>query len=243
MVGALLGAMHGHEWLGQLHQVQDAAYIVRISDELVRGVARYPSGPSISSRTVVRQLERDSQESGKFADGRDYGVLQRSLISEDPWTTRFQLQLHDGQTAIVDQVRRTPPSHSSISASNVARPTDPDTPRGTDRDRSDESRSEVRVTIPVSNISEIARFYARLLGTSIPINNGAADVSAGLRFAEDSRQPALWNADARLTISVSDLGATAERMETLIIRDPSRGDYIEIVDPDGRSIAVRASHT
>ncbi|MGY1608735.1 ADP-ribosylglycohydrolase family protein [Geodermatophilus sp. SYSU D00700] len=114
MTGALLGAVHGGRWLGELAGVQDADYLVSLGEQLATGARWDAPTPSRAIRQAATQLQSEiagaaPDQHGEFVDGRWYRLLSLHAL-EDETRARAKLALEDGQTVIVDVPSRDLPS-------------------------------------------------------------------------------------------------------------------------------------
>jgi hypothetical protein len=226
MAGSLLGATHGMHWLEPLLDVQDMRYVASLAGQLLGATTETPgpqAGPPISSRTFNRALDDGSPE-GTFPDGRRYRVTDRDMIAEDPWVVRHRLALSDGQTVVVDRVRRTPPTSMELRGTR---------PRPT-------LKTTARVILPTRSISATRGFYQRLLGRSLDVgSDGAVKLSDHLFFVEVSASKQAWTPDAQVTIQVDDPRAIAAVVPGA--RELPDGTVL-LNDPDGRLVVV-STHT
>jgi ADP-ribosylglycohydrolase len=198
MVASTLGALHGPDWLGELaSEVQDAAYIescaLPAASPSTRGQAELfsvgqaasdgatPARVSSSDlNRVVRLLEDPVAQEGVFVDGRPFAVLERTKLETKTKASvaRYRLRLADGQTIVIDRLRRTP-TRSDVraeveqgeSSSAPARP---------------EPALIRRVNVLVRDLGTMATFYRNVLG--LPVRghgDGIVDIGAGLRLRAD----------------------------------------------------------
>jgi len=245
MTGGLLGAIHGHDWLGQLRDVQDSHYLADVADGLVTGREYSLPEPPSSPRIVTRELEDDFRDGGTFVDGRRYEVVGRAVLSERPWAARFLLRLEEGQTVTVDRLHRLPPDqpkfnevpHLSQAEEERDRPQlvePPITPQV--------PGNQITVTLPVSSLGAIARFYSELLQRQLVIEGNYVVVSDALQFVGAQRGPALWSADAHIEIRVPDLREVAAKLSLSLFSDRATDLRASAVDPEGRSVTIRELH-
>lgn len=221
MTGSLLGATHGMRWLEPLLEVQDMGYVAELAGLLLGGTTVHNSlpAPPPSARSFTRDLDQGSRE-GRFPDGRDYTVIDRELIGEDPWVGRHRLRLSDGQTVVVDRVRRTPPASTEP---QVVRPRVP-------------QRGVAGVTLPTRSLRATQAFYQQLLGRALEVTEtGALALGEHLLFIEvpDSKQT--WTPDAQVTVHVSDTRHVATHVPGA--RQRTDGSVL-VTDPDGRLVVV-----
>lgn len=112
MTGALLGALHGTQWLEGLDlRVQDAAYLTALAGNLVHPRLRHDNEPQAPERVSVlreemlRELEHvdpssETRPTGRFPDGRVWHLV--ALDTHDEINPRAVLALQDGQTVFLE---------------------------------------------------------------------------------------------------------------------------------------------
>ena len=220
MAGSLLGATHGMRWLEPLLDVQDMRYIADLAGQLLGSSSNRPSvGTPVTTRAFNRELDHGDM-GGVFPDGRDYTVVEREMIGEDPWVIRHRLGLSDGQTVIVDRVRRTPPE------SPHARPTRP---------RPSENPI-AQVTLATRSLSATRAFYKELVGDALAVTrDGAIALGEHVLFVEVSASKQTWAPDAQVTIHVDDTTDLAARLPGA--RERADGSVL-VTDPDGRLVVL-----
>lgn len=226
MAGSLLGATHGMHWLEPLLDVQDMRYVANLAGKLLGATTETPPvqhGPPVSPRAFNRDLDAGRQE-GRFPDGRGFTVIDRDMIAEDPWVVRHRLALSDGQTVVVDRVRRTPPASAELSKT-LPRPA---------------LNATARVTLPTTSMPATRSFYQRLLGRPLDVtSDGAVKLTDHLYFVEVSSSKQAWTPDAQVTIQVDDPRAIAAIVSgARQLRDGT----VLLNDPDGRLVVV-SPHT
>lgn len=110
MTGALLGALHGDAWMGDLHAVQDGEYLREIGARLSAGSTVLTVRPDRSNPTELQRfIEATDADNGVFIDGREFRVHRRIILSSRPYAMRAELKLDDGQTVAVDYCHREMP--------------------------------------------------------------------------------------------------------------------------------------
>jgi ADP-ribosylglycohydrolase len=221
MTGSLLGATHGMRWLEPLLDVQDMRYVADLAGRLLGAAPHHnpPPGPSVSARSFTRDLDLGSRE-GWFPDGREYTVIERELIGENPWVVRHRLRLADGQTVIVDRARRTPPTSTEAEALR------PRVPQG----------GIAGVTLPTRNLRATRAFYQQLFGRTLEVTeNGALALGEHLSFIEVPDTKQTWTPDAQVTIQVNDTRHVATQVAGA--RQRMDGSVL-VTDPDGRLVVV-----
>jgi ADP-ribosylglycohydrolase len=243
MTGALLGAIHGHSWLGGLAAtVQDADYLAQTADRLASGGPFDGVSPSPDEakrlrtrwQSDIRRLEPTPDAT--FPDGRRCHVTDVERIRDD--VRRVRLRFEDGQTAAVD----TPPP-----AEDPPCRTDP--PR-----RSDTIDTSIKVEPPVEvftlsgvtaftpDLNRATAYYARLLGRDLETRLDETRVTdwfvlrRNANAAEGGESPSVG-----ITVTVSDLAAAARRLGA----DKPLGSarHFNTRDPDGRHVRVQLPAT
>lgn len=223
MTGALLGGIHGTAWLNALARVQDREYIDRLSLELVRQRSnRPPTTRRPTDRAFFEQLDRDVP-SGLFADGRGYRLTQVEEISRKPWVRRHRLLIEDGQTVLVDRVRRSGPDEHRASSHIPL---------------SQASPAEFVVTLPASDMRSTQTFYENALNRKLTDIEGRLQVGDHLMFVPmiSARE---WTPDARLRFALSSdaFKKVQDRFEDLG-GEKRTENVLVLKDPDGRTVTV-----
>jgi catechol 2,3-dioxygenase-like lactoylglutathione lyase family enzyme len=153
MCGAILGGIHGVEWMGQLaSSVQDSRYIAKTATSLIEGSPDSP--PNRRSRVTKHDLLdferrlRGTSEGAKLRlpDGR-HGSMQRvkPMFSETAEAELCIVQVEDGQTLAVKRIQRrqrTPRVPAALARDQVLR---------------------VGIKIFVSDLAEAREFYVEKL--------------------------------------------------------------------------------
>ena len=109
MTGAVLGAIHGVDWLEPFLGVQDAGYVRDLGTSLWAGTTRTYPKPTRDPERLGRLMRLALRKGGlpeqqtEFPDGRKYSILNQAVLQEDPHFGRSLLELDDGQTVVVDQ--------------------------------------------------------------------------------------------------------------------------------------------
>ncbi|MFF1632644.1 ADP-ribosylglycohydrolase family protein [Leifsonia sp. NPDC058248] len=240
MTGALLGAVHGAHWLGRLRDVQDAPYIARVASALVEGVPMLPPVGRISSTSLYRELDQGT-DAGIFVDGRAYLVLGASAISESPDVTRFRLGLEDGQSVIVDRLRRNSRLKEHSAPQSAGSPVSKlNAAERKSAIRSDASSGglNVFISLTVGDLQITSAFYEDILGVTLERDGRSAWLTDEVRFEAGQDSDTLSLPDARITLSVDDLGACAKRIGQNTRETKERGMHIQLIDPDGRAVTI-----
>jgi catechol-2,3-dioxygenase len=235
MTAALLGALHGHEWLGELRdRVQDRLYIRDLADRCQGGLGAPTVGREIAGESrVTDALLRDytrSLASGKggvarFVDGRPCQLLgSRDLESKGRDATRYTVEVQ-GQVVHIDDVRKVEPRSS----------------------RTGRGDSAIRqITVLVSNLGPVERFYRMTLGLPTRgTDQGEIIVCDLVRFKPDY-QSRLRDSTTRgllLTLDVPNLESVTERLNHEGVRfsrvEHGQSKSIRVADPAGNDVELR----
>lgn len=247
MTGALLGAVHGSLWLGELaRQVQDAEYVAKVARALLGepspGIAQGRPGPSQVRRAEWKDAIRASRQGdrGTFADGRKYEVLDVQTLPSST-VSRVRMRFADGQTALHDFADPSKPATASSSnrASEGER-------TAADRGRVGESSREmwpesgaelVAVTALTNDLRSCVAFYARLLGADIVVRGGEAEITPWFRLREVSsaiHEPAV--STVALVVRVADPVGLARRFGSTSVEEAP--GLPRLRDPDGRLVQL-----
>ena len=238
MTGALLGAVHGESWLGELGlTVQDAGYIVEVAEVLSAGDQRAgaaaPPPEEASSlrkewRRVVAAINPPTE--GAFVDGRQYSIVEVKHIGED--IRRLRIRLEGGQTATVDasapRADRTPmlPVADAPSGSKpISAPTHYG-PLG----------SVTTITAFTPDLNRATAFYARLLGRDLDTRLDEVRITDWFVLRRPAGPTDAMGAGLGIIVAVHDLHAAAQRVGA---DPPALGArHLNTRDPDGRYVRV-----
>lgn len=250
MVGSILGALHGGDWLADLgRSVQDHDYIEGFGGvdgpsveehvpqpNLFSNAERSPAReepPPVTNKEMNRfaqELERASEnERGDFVDGRSYVVVERLLLDSRTAATvlRWRLRLDDGQTIIVDRTHRGPraSTRSTATPSSEAQRTSrggPSTVQG--------------VTLFVDDLPMMANFYRNVVGVAARgTGAGSVELASFLRLRRRDSQ-SRPRSRVVLEINVPSLDVLRQRLaERTLQEGPGR---IEVQDPEGNLIVL-----
>lgn len=239
MTGALMGALHGHDWLGPLAgHLQDHKYIERMADNCAsRALGQAPPPSSIGANAVgERALKR-------FRDQLQTGGAPRLLPDDRPCVlvedidleARGRLRAHrwaldaDGQTIIVDQTARGPQEETSRSAQS---------PISGRNGRHSIASNLNRISLRTSDLMEIERFYRDGIGVPVDRIGPHELLVAGLvRFVEDP-DTLQGSGQILLSFEVGDIAKAAARLAANI--DPKSARF-RVRDPGGNDVDVRRS--
>ncbi len=245
MTGALLGALHGKEWLGELaHVVQDSEYIATVATKLS---LEDPSSPFALPQRGVRRTHGEWERAvrasrkndlGTFPDGRQYQVTAVEPLGDTDWI-RVRIRFADGQTAVHD-------IRASARAKPGAVPTLGDIPTSLSEnsmghlDKNLPARSSVELvgaTVLATDLRRTVSFYAKLLGRDIAVRGDEVQITDWLRirqsrFAIEREE----TTTVAFTLQVSDLSDVSRRLG-LPEFDPS-SRFHSLRDPDGRIVRL-----
>lgn len=264
LTGAILGALHGTTWLGDLaFNVQDANYLaslaVQTGDHHLE-TAPWPTREPRTLRRLLRDalLQRDHPY-GEFPDGRVYRV-DETVDLRGGRMFRARLHLDDGQNVIVDvQTQRTVGSRQQDQAL-FAEPLRESRPT-VERDSQPRPRGVVpgddsmpafpprrppaprflhlgaRVILATQNLTRSAAFYAQLTGRNVPVRAGTAEISPEVLL---NQAPADTPVDTSsvVAISVDDIPEALRRIGLDIRFSAMHPEGIDVQDPDGRTVHV-----
>lgn len=254
MTGALLGALHGSEWLSTLsRELQDRSYIEQISQWLISGRDEPPAQGSQGSASPADWMDSliSTGEAAEFYDGRPIQSLTSKLIRDiDPLTvTRFHLVTSDGQSLIIDNAVRnrrktdqpkTEARKEPEAATTSKRAEDPAERRQTAR--------ATRVAIYVSNLARARWFYSEVLGIDVGGTDQVFYISPWIAVLQKTEEPAAHHGHgAQITVATSDPEPIFTMVEKHGIRVVPRGPRdipgsLRILDPDGHEVLVWPSN-
>ncbi|MEV0538239.1 ADP-ribosylglycohydrolase family protein [Nocardia salmonicida] len=230
MTGALLGAIHGQEWLGPLaRNVQDGEYLSRLATDLVtrRSEPDLPSaqeGPA--PRVFADSISLASNNStGKLPDGRSY----RIVAIETPSATirRRRLETLDRQTMIVT---------TGLSGSNRRT----DATDSSEHTRPAHTREHVvQVVLVTQNLKQCAEFYSVLLDRKDVLRGDSIEILPGL-FIRSTREGEDAGGSHVIVLAVKDPEAAARRVADQVSYT-DRGTPT-VNDPDGRRLILQPVH-
>ncbi|MFI7318760.1 ADP-ribosylglycohydrolase family protein [Streptomyces venezuelae] len=242
MTGALLGALHGPDWLFPLcKDLQDRSYIENLADRLAnpdthRSTLRKPEFP-INTKAWLEELAPDEIQP-RFPDGRLIQTANSGKIRESRnlTVTRYRLVTEDGQSLVVDR--------SSRNKETERAPSGPTESPATRHARS----SAARVAIYVSNINRSLRFYRDVLDVEVHEADRAFYLSPWLAVLErpeglavptdPSLQITVWSPDPeRILAMVDKHGIHVAPRKTHDVQGSLR-----VLDPDGHEVLVWPSN-
>ncbi|MGC4897378.1 ADP-ribosylglycohydrolase family protein [Micromonospora sp. DT31] len=252
MTGAILGALHGIDWLGDLAlTVQDAAYLVKIAEHSQARIKDPHHWPEFQPRHLREGLKRTllnasadnaSSKLHEFPDGRRFRIAELKAL--DDGVLRTRLQLSDGQTVLIDApVPDSPPPLAPADQQSGRRHDESSAPTATASADKDVS-PEAAVILAARSLTRSAAFYAQLIGRDIPVRSGTAHIGPGLLLQQQAADAPIDTASVSVQITVSLLSDVARRLG-LKTQHGEGGpqDVLEVKDPDGRIVRVSQRHT
>jgi catechol 2,3-dioxygenase-like lactoylglutathione lyase family enzyme len=250
MTGALLGAVHGKDWLeGLAHTVQDSDYITAIATALVEYPEEGGQSSPVAGREVLQKRRerwrRDVQDiqvggRGFFPDGRNCYVTSID-VRPDADIKRIRLRLDDGQTVLQDvrETRSTPQALPDRDIDIVAKL--PDAAYQT-KDLAAHSAGTGAVTALTNNLHRAVAFYARILGREIPVRGDEAAITDWFRLRQAARELRPGEAStAAVTLYVSTPSTVTT--EHVIVGFDRKTHATIVRDPDGRNVIIRTAST
>lgn len=173
MTAALLGALHGTDWIGPLtREVQDGAYLAQTAAALA-GPLPEPGAagkaPSEASSATWLGALAENGGTDRFVDGRAVAqVCKHRLESKSQDVTRFVLVLDDGQSLYVDRAVKKvrPPAVARAEPSSVP------------------PAAVTRIAVHVRDLAETRRFYGEVLGLALQGNGPVLYVTPWLALLE-----------------------------------------------------------
>jgi ADP-ribosylglycohydrolase/catechol 2,3-dioxygenase-like lactoylglutathione lyase family enzyme len=244
MTGALLGAVHGPDWLGPTaEKVMDARLLQRTAETLGQ-----PDGPPTEpyGRNAVRHVETELAQArpGTRTHLPFYGDVEVTSVRDlDNQTSRIRswwMSNTDGQTFRVTRTSKA--KRSPWIRLETAEPSSP---------HRDEPRLRSGLVVSVQDLSRSREFYESLLGMAVSRTTRSALVLNGWLALEPAingtaRIPA-YDAPATVTLYAepATVAATKARLEKagvqLTVAETERGLVVRTHDPDGVPVEVRAN--
>jgi hypothetical protein len=260
LAAAILGALHGTQWLGDaLYTVQDADYIGNLAESVAsRADARlkWPSHQPLELRNaLLENLLSPHLQGGEFPDGRQYLVQDEEELSNSE-VRRVRLLLDDGQTVLVDRrVAPTKPTFRRASVEKEHQGATHSSPHNEEQPHHDtqavienssmlESADEVTplragagVVLDVRRLAQTAGFYARLIGGDVRARGSFAEVSSGLVLRQAQSDEPIETSGVAIRVAVDNLSEALRRVGLEVTPNRHR-ETIEVTDPDGRRVLV-----
>jgi ADP-ribosylglycohydrolase/catechol 2,3-dioxygenase-like lactoylglutathione lyase family enzyme len=240
MTGALLGALHGSEWLRPLcRELQDRAYIERLAGLLsMPDVSQTPASkpmPFPDGKTWLDEFSSTDTVS-HFPDGRliESATSRKIRESNNLTVTRYQLVTEDGQSMVVDHsVRAKDKVRAPSKSSETIAPS-----------QRHAYSSVTRIAVYVTNINRSLWFYRDVLGIDTHGADRAFYLSPWIAVLErpeglgDSKDHPL-----QITVSTPDPERVSAMVEKHGIRTVPRGPRdvpgsLRVLDPDGHEVLV-----
>ena len=262
LTAAVLGALHGTHWLGDLAvDVQDADYIAGLAERCATHVTDPPPWPTHRPQTLRRELRgillsrRDTH--GEFPDGRQYRFGDVAEL-HDGRVLRAQLYLGDGQTALVD-LPKEPTSRSRLEShahlvqpaqrpqSAPEQPGDKHEPLATGAGRPTSTAAsakahtiqrEVDAMLATRSLTRSAAFYAQIAGHDVAVRAGIIEITPGLLLYESAAKTLTDASSIIVNVPVDDLIAAISRLGLGGTKAGNHATTIEVVDPDGRTVRI-----
>ncbi|AWT24861.1 hypothetical protein Csp1_00230 [Corynebacterium provencense] len=247
MTGALLGALHGPDWLADLRaRVQDREYIERMADDLtarslveerpVAGTKDFVHDRSL--RRFKEQLQvRHGEGQVQLPDMRQ-GRLVTNFELESSGNTRAHRWIVDvdGQTLFIDQAAKR--SNAEVSDRMRQSKAQEAALDARAKKRTTEQGRFVGLTLRVNDLSSIASFYSEGLGVLVE-RVGPLELLVGgtVRFLEDPKAT-FGMSIVLLAFEVPDVSAAARRLG-----HGSRGfvEAFRSTDPAGHDLDIRST--
>ncbi|PSL57003.1 ADP-ribosylglycohydrolase [Saccharothrix carnea] len=259
LTAAILGALHGEQWLGDLrHAVQDAHYVGGLAESVAARTdlpLKWPTRPPRVLRySLLKSLLDPHAPGGEFPDGRQFIVRDVEELSGSG-IRRAQLTLDDGQTVFVDvRVDPNESSHRRAGTDTDHRGAEPSSnrerkqarqgSRGSENSATSESLDEIApirvgtgVVLATGQLARTAGFYARLIGCDIRARGRFAEVSSGLLLHQVESNELIETSGVTVRVAVDNLKESLRRMG-LEVPHNRRDEIIELTDPDGRRVLV-----
>lgn len=258
LTAALLGALHGPDWLVDLGaSVQDADYIAALAARSAAHSIDPPPWPTrrpaTLRRTLTSALQHHRNARGEFPDGRQY-QLNDVTVLHDGRVLRNQLHLEDGQTVLVDLRTDTADGPAREEHDYRERTSPPPTPTSgnpnNDSQPSAASKDRYAITAPATaqndvsiilathDLARAATFYAQLTGRDIRVRAGTAEITPQLLLHRSAAGTLIDASSVIVHIVVDDLLAAARRLGSNAGIADNRTSTIEVRDPDGRVVRV-----
>ena len=249
MTGALLGALHGPDWLTDMgRQVQDRAYIEHVADDMTAralGEERpaLPAHDLVTDRSVRRF--KDSlviAKSGPIAlpDGRPAKV-----VHDHPLEVSGNIRAHrwiveaDGQTFIIDQTAKLTEAEIAERKARARKDASAKVEQRPPKAEAEQARF-VRLTLRADALDLVESFYKTAMGLPVErIGPGEIIVDGLVRFLEDKNH-VFGSSKVLLTFEVEDV----PRVSSILghgSRKPE--DSFRSQDPAGHDLDIRPLRT
>ncbi|MFH9600776.1 ADP-ribosylglycohydrolase family protein [Streptomyces rochei] len=250
MTGALLGALHGPEWLSVLApDLQDRSYIEKLSVELPPGwgeLSLEQPRRLVSPVSWLNSLVSMGKVTELY-DGRPVQSVKSAPIhdTESLAVTRYKLVTGDGQSLIIDNVMR---SRKGVGQSRDKGGKKVEALAGSERKEGATGRRQpsrvTRVAIYVANLAQARWFYNEVLGIDVGESDQAFYVSpwiAVLQKPEEMSSP--QESAVQITVATSNSKQILAMVEKHGIRMVPRKPQdipgsLRVLDPDGHEVLV-----
>ncbi|MFG1766927.1 ADP-ribosylglycohydrolase family protein [Micromonospora parva] len=260
MTAAILGALQGVDWLGDLAPtIQDAAYLTKIAEHSYTRAVEPGHWPGIPPRHLREELKltllaastnKGTAKIHEFPDGRRFRIADLKAL--DDRVLRARLQLSDGQTVLIDvPIPQSPPPppparadqqptrrHDESNAHTAGKPAN------AAASANENATPEAAVILAARSLTRSAAFYAQLTGRDIPIRSGTAHIGPGLSLQQQAADTPIDTASVSVHITVGVLTDVARRLglhTEQSARSPQ--NILEVEDPDGRTVRISQHHT
>ena len=268
LTAALLGALHGTNWLEDLAGgVQDASYIAGIAEHSALRVPAQQAWPTRRPRALrdalTNALHGTRYSHGEFPDGRNYRLTD-SFPLQDGRVMRAWLLLDDGQSVLVDlhakpvagttagRPLHSPPPERIRHAADEPGIEFPSAETSHDSTTSvqlagppqtiESSRREATVILATRSLTRSAAFYARLTGRNILARAGTAEIAPGVLLHQVAGDVGIEASSAMVHITVEDLPAAIRRLGLNTNPADDAPATVELRDPDGRMLRISQGH-
>lgn len=209
MTGAILGAIHGTDWLATMaREVEDGSYIRRLANDLVYGrfVGREFDEAPPTTRAFWRrfgeppvgvQVELPERWTGTVTAVTQHETNRPNLLPLS-WT----VQTDEGQTLHFKRVKKVEPQPE---------PAAPSTPQSSALDAHADRRPRIGVVLHVADVREARKFYEHVVGLRISRESVERVVFAGLLALEPLPRSLRGTPSEQLTF---DTGSTRPSFDT-----------------------------
>ncbi|MFD7515077.1 ADP-ribosylglycohydrolase family protein [Streptomyces niveus] len=247
MTGALLGALHGSEWLSGLSkELQDRSYIEQIPQwlfsahgELSTEVLKGSASPTSWMDSLIA-----TGEATALYDGRPVrSVTSAPIHGNDSLTvTRYKLVTTEGQSLIIDNVIR---NKNRDGRSKAKEGREPETEGLIERRQP--SRA-TRIAIYVSNLVRARWFYSEVLGIDVGGSDQVFYIGPWIAVLQRAEEASPSHASAvQITVATPDPKHILVMVEKHGIRVVPRGPRdipgsLRVLDPDGHEVLVWPSN-
>lgn len=167
MTGAILGAIHGTDWVATASRhLEDGAYVRRLARDLVSGhtIEQPPQDAPPTTRTFWRQFGEPKVGTRVELPGRRQGaviaIVQHPTKRADLLPLTWVVELHDGQTLHFKRVKKIDPAPT--------KPVEEPSERAAHAENISGRRApRIGVVLHVADMAGARRFYERVVGLRI----------------------------------------------------------------------------